>query len=100
MMKTIVLRKNQSVLFSVIRFYPQRGSGGNLKMEMPLCLKWVGKRWRRGKKKKGGIVCMARHHLPHLVCLSITAVCVLQTAEEFVLSATKLDESGLSLSAE
>lgn len=59
-----------------------------------------GEEMEKGEKKKGGIVCMARHHLPHLVCLSITAVCVLQTAEEFVLSATKLVESGLSLSAE
>lgn len=44
MMKTIVLRKNQLVLFSVIRFFSQRGLGGNLKMEMPLCLEWVRRR--------------------------------------------------------
>jgi len=55
MMKTIVLRKNQLVLFSVIRFFSQRDLGGNLKMEMPLCSEWLGKRWR-GR----GIVCMVR----------------------------------------
>lgn len=85
MMKTIVLRKNQLVLFSVIRFYSQRGLGGNLKMEMLLCLEWVGKRWR-----ERGIVCMARHHFLRIVHLSIMSECVLQATVEFVLSATKL----------
>lgn len=61
MMKTIVLRKNQLVLFSVIRFFSQRGLGGNLKMEMPLCSEWV----------KGGLLCMAIQHLLRTVHLSV-----------------------------
>lgn len=52
------------------------------------------------KEKKRGIVCMAGHQLLWLIHLSITSVCVLQTAVEFVLSATKLDQSGFSLSDE
>ena len=49
-MKTIVFRKNQSVLSSVIRFI-HKGPGSNFKMEMPLDFKWRRKR----EEAEGGL---------------------------------------------
>lgn len=48
--KTIVFRKNQSVLSSVIRFI-HKGPGSNFKMEMPLDFKWRRKR----EEEEGGL---------------------------------------------
>lgn len=76
MMKTIVLRKNQLVLFSVIRFYSQRGLGGNLKMEMPLCLEWVGKEMKRKRDSLHGKTPSPTVRTPfNHVCMCLTNRC-------------------------